>query len=104
MLVVLHRLSQGSAGSPLSLSLMMHHSCYRFDCVRATDGVPYRYVGEVLEVHPKMQKLSDELKSLAEIDQICFYSSQLKVGKSTMTESSSCSAGFGEHVQVIVGH
>ena len=92
MLVVLHRLPQGSAGSPVSLSLMMHQGCY------GLDGVLYRYVGEVLEVHPKMQKLSDERKSLAEIDQICFYFSQLKVGKSTVTVTPS-SAGFGEHVQ-----
>ena len=73
MLVVLYRLPQGSAGSPLSLSLVMHQSCYGLDCVLAIDGVLYRYISETLEVHPKMQKLSDELKSLAEIDQICFY-------------------------------
>ena len=98
MLVVLHRLPQGSAGSPLLLLLMMHQGCYGVDCALASDGVLYRYVGEVLEVYPKMQKLSNELKSLAEIDQICCYFSQLKVGKSTTTESPSCSGGFGEHV------
>ena len=63
MLVVLHRLSQGSAGNPLSLLLMMHQGCYGLDCVLAIDGVLHRYVGEALEVHPKMHKLSDELKS-----------------------------------------
>ena len=93
MLVVLHRLPQGSAGSTLSLSRMMHQGCY------GLDGVLYRYVGEVLEVFPKIQELSDELQSLAEVDQICFYFSQLKIGKSIVTESPSCSAGFGEHVQ-----
>ena len=75
MLVVLHRLPQGSAGSTLSLSRMMHQGCY------GLDGVLYRYVGEVLEVFPKIQELSDELQSLAEVDQICFYFSQLKIGK-----------------------
>ena len=73
MFVVLHRLPQGSAGSPLLLSLMMHQGCYRLDCVLAIDGVLYRYGGEVLEVHPKMQKMSDEPKSLAEINRLCFY-------------------------------
>ena len=57
MLVVLHRLAQGSTGSPLSLLLMTHQGCYGVDCVLAIDGMLYRYVGEVLEVHPKMQKL-----------------------------------------------
>ena len=98
MLVALHKLLQGSAGSPLSLSLMMHQGCYGLDCVLAIDGVLYRYVGEVSEVHPKMQKLSEELTNLAEINQIFFYFSQLIVGKFTMTESPSCSEGFGEHL------
>ena len=85
-MVVLYRLPQGSAaGSPLSLSLMMHQGCYGLDCVLAIGGVLSKYVGKVLEVHPKMEKLRDELKTLAEIDQICFYFSQQKVGKSTMT-------------------